>query len=301
MSARDEPVVSCRGVVKRFYRYEHRTRSLRELFIRMVLRRPIHVRRAQFTLRGLDLTVRRGEAVALVGQNGSGKSTALRLIAGIYAPSEGVIVTRGRLAAVIELGVGFHPELSGRENVVLYAAVMGFTRAEITERFDDIVAFAGIGDFIEEPVKYYSSGMQARLAFAVAACVRPDILLLDEVLAVGDQSFRERCLARLGEFLSQDGTLLVVSHDLDSIRQLCTRAVWVHEGQVRMDGTVDEVLAAYEQEVGGGEGAQSSQGSTEGMASGSVVGDVEAEAEGSAERTASSSASGQGTFERPSN
>ncbi|HET7584842.1 MAG TPA: ABC transporter ATP-binding protein [Gemmatimonadaceae bacterium] len=243
--------VSCRGVVKRFYRYEHRTRSLRELFIRAVLRRPIHVRRAEFTLRGLDLAVHRGEAVALIGRNGSGKSTALRLIAGIYAPSEGVIATQGRLAAVIELGVGFHPDLTGRENVVMYAAVMGFTRAEIAARYDDIVEFAGIGNFIDEPVKYYSSGMQARLAFAVAACVRPDILLLDEVLAVGDQSFRERCLTRLREFLASEGTLIVVSHDLDSIRSLCTRAVWLDAGQVLMDGGVEEVLSAYEREMGG--------------------------------------------------
>jgi ABC-type polysaccharide/polyol phosphate transport system ATPase subunit len=265
----EEPVVSCRSVVKRFYRYEHRTRSLRELFIRAVLRRPIHVRRAQFTLRGLDLAVHRGEAVALVGRNGSGKSTALRLIAGIYAPSEGVIVTHGRLAAVIELGVGFHPELTGRENVVLYAAVMGFTRAEIVERYDDIVAFAEIGDFIDEPVKYYSSGMQARLAFSVAACVRPDILLLDEVLAVGDQSFRERCLTRLREFLAAHGTLVVVSHDLDSIRELCTRVVWLDNGQVRLDGAVEDVLGAYESEVERGvrrEGEREAEVSTAGAA-----------------------------------
>lgn len=233
-------------MVKKFYHYEHRTTSLREFFIRSVLRRPIHVRRARFTLRGLDLRVERGESVALIGSNGSGKSTALRLIAGIYQPSEGVIETRGALAAVIELGAGFHPELTGTENAELYASVMGLSRAEVTERLPEIVAFADIGDFIREPVKYYSSGMQARLAFAVAVCVRPDILLLDEVLAVGDQYFRMQCMERLRGFRTRGGTLVVVSHDFESVRELCSRAVWLSEGKVLRDGPVDDVIEAYE-------------------------------------------------------
>jgi homopolymeric O-antigen transport system ATP-binding protein len=245
--------VLCRGVVKRFYHYEHRTTSLRELFIRGLLRRPIHVRRARFTLSGFDLRVERGEAVALVGANGSGKSTALRLIAGIYLPSEGVIETRGRVTAVIELGIGFHPELTGAENVALYAAVMGLGRRQLAERLPEIVAFAELGDFLDEPVKYYSSGMQARLAFAVAISVEPDVLLLDEVLAVGDQSFRRRCLDRLRDFHRQGGTLVVVSHDLDTVRELCSRAVWLEDGRVRAEGAVGEVLAAYEAEAGEGE------------------------------------------------
>lgn len=236
----------CRDVVKRFYHYEHRTSSLRQFFIRSVLRRPIHIRHAEFTLRDFNLEVAPGEAVALVGSNGSGKSTALRLIAGIYAPSEGVIETRGRLASVIELGVGFHEDLSGSENVSLYAAVMGLSRREIELRFDDILAFADIGDFIEEPVKYYSSGMRARLAFAVAICVRPDILLLDEVLAVGDHAFRERCLEHLRRFREGGGTLIIVSHDARQVRQLCSRAVWLEEGCVRLEGPVDDVVDRYE-------------------------------------------------------
>ena len=244
------PAVVCRGVVKRFHHYEHRTTSLREFFIRTVLRRPIHVRRAQFTLRGLDLRVARGESVALIGSNGSGKSTALRLMAGIYQPSEGVIETRGALAAVIELGAGFHPELTGAENAELYASVMGLSRAEVAARFPEIVAFADIGDFINEPVKYYSSGMQARLAFAVAVCVRPDILLLDEVLAVGDRAFRERCLERLRAFRAGGGTMIVVSHDFETVRELCPRAVWMHHGLVRMDGEFGAVFEAYRAEHG---------------------------------------------------
>ncbi len=240
------PAVRCHGVVKRFHRYEHRTTSLREVFIRSVLRRPIHTRRAEFLLQGFDLRVEAGESVALVGPNGSGKSTALRLIAGIYEPTEGWIETRGRLAAVIELGVGFNPELTGAENVALYAAVMGLSRRETVRRYPEIVRFADIGAFIEEPVKYYSSGMQARLAFAVAVCVEPDVLLVDEVLAVGDQSFQERCRDRLQTFRAAGRTLLVVSHDLHSLRRLCSRAVWLEHGRVRMDGPIDDVLTAYE-------------------------------------------------------
>ncbi|HEU4699277.1 MAG TPA: ABC transporter ATP-binding protein [Gemmatimonadales bacterium] len=232
-------------MTKRFYHYEHRTTSLREAFIRVVLRRPVHVRRAHFMLEGLDLEIARGESVALLGANGSGKSTALRLIAGIYAPTEGTVTTRGRLAAVIELGVGFNPELTGAENIHLYAAVMGLSRREIAERFDAIVAFAEVGDFIDEPVKYFSSGMQARLAFAIAVAVEPDILLLDEVLAVGDQRFRERCHARLRAHLAGGGTIVLVTHDLDSVRDFCRRGVWIDRGRVRLDGPIDEVVAAY--------------------------------------------------------
>jgi ABC-2 type transport system ATP-binding protein len=218
---------------------------LREWFIRRVLRRPLHVRRAEFSLRGVDLIVQRGEAVALLGRNGSGKSTVLRLIAGIYQPSAGAIETSGRITAVIELGAGFHPELTGAENIALYAAVLGLSRKELAARYDEIVEFAAIPDLPDTPLKYYSSGMEARLAFSVAVCLQPDILLLDEVLAVGDQPFRERCLARLREYHARGGTLILVSHELDQVRALCDRGIWLAEGSVVMDGPIDAVLAGY--------------------------------------------------------
>ena len=240
------PAIECRGVTKQFYYYEHRTTTLREWFIRTVLRKPIHVRRPLFSLTGFDLSIGRGESVALVGSNGSGKSTALRLMAGIYKPSEGTIRAYGYIAAVIELGVSFHMELTGAENVELYATVMGLSRKQLALHYEEIVEFAGLREFIEVPVKYYSSGMFARLAFSVAVCVQPDILLLDEVLAVGDQKFRGRCLNHLRLFHEQGGTLVTASHDFDTIRELCSRAVWLDQGQIRMQGKVNEVLDAYQ-------------------------------------------------------
>jgi ABC-type polysaccharide/polyol phosphate transport system ATPase subunit len=239
------PAVELRGVSKRFYFYEHRTSSLREWFIRRVLRRPIHVRRSAFSLRDLDLRAAPGESVALLGHNGSGKSTVLRLVAGIYQPTTGTISSSGRITAVIELGAGFHPELTGAENISLYGAVLGLTRRELAAQYDEIVEFAEMQDFLDTPLKYYSSGMEARLAFSVAVCLQPAILLLDEVLAVGDKEFRERCLDRLRTFHARGGTLMLVSHELDHVRALCTRGVWLREGRVVLDADIETALAAY--------------------------------------------------------
>lgn len=240
------PAVLCSGITKRFYFYEHRTVSLREWFIRRVLRQPLHVRRATFTLQNVHLRVEHGEAVALIGANGSGKSTLLRLIAGIYRPSEGSLVTHGRIASIIELGAGFHPELTGADNAALYASVLGLGRRELQEHWRDIEEFSEMGDVLDMPTKYYSSGMEARLAFSVAVCLEPDILLLDEVLAVGDRSFRERCIERLARFHARNGTIILVSHELEQVRELCSRAVWLERGTIRMDGPAGSVLAAYE-------------------------------------------------------
>jgi ABC-type polysaccharide/polyol phosphate transport system ATPase subunit len=249
-SPETEYAVVCRDVSKRFYHYEHRTTSLREFFVRSVLRRPIHVRRPHFQISGIDLRVRAGESVAFVGSNGSGKSTMLRLIAGIYPPTTGTIETRGKVGAVIELAAGFHPELTGAENIGLYATVMGLMGRDLERRFDDIVAFAGIEEFLDVPMKYYSSGMKARLGFSVAISVDPEVLLLDEVLAVGDQEFRERCLDRLRTYSGDRHTLIVVSHDLETIRELCTRGIWMESGRIRRDGPLEEVLEEYIEKAG---------------------------------------------------
>ena len=249
MSKSPEPLsnaaVLCRSARKEFYLYQHRTTSVREWFIRTIKRQPIHIGQATFTLKDFDLRVARGEVVGLIGKNGSGKSTALRLIAGIYRPTTGTVETHGRVAAVMELGAGFSMDLTGAENIGLYGVIMGLSRKQLDAHRDAILDFAGIGDFIDTPVKYYSSGMVARLAFSVAVCVKPDILLIDEVLAVGDDAFREKCMQRLQDFNSSGGTMVIVSHVAAMVRQLCSRAVWLEHGTTRMDGDVDEVLEAY--------------------------------------------------------
>jgi ABC-type polysaccharide/polyol phosphate transport system ATPase subunit len=244
------PAIVCSGVTKSFYWYAHRTTSLRELFRRHLLRRPIHVRHPRFSLRGLDLRIAEGEGVALLGTNGSGKSTVLRLLAGIYQPTSGTIAVRGRVGTVLELGAGFHPELTGEENLALYGAMLGLDGREMAARTPEILAFAELGDFISMPVKYWSSGMQARLAFATAVCVEPDILLIDEVLAVGDQAFRERCFERLRAFKARGGTLVAVTHDPAGIEELCPRAVWLEAGQVRGEGPTVEIVADYLRHLG---------------------------------------------------
>jgi ABC-2 type transport system ATP-binding protein len=209
------------------------------------MRRPIHVRRAVFTLRDVDLRIDRGEAVALLGRNGSGKSTLLRLLGGIYRPSEGRVEHAGRVAAVLELGAGFHPELSGADNLSVYAAALGIRRRELERRREEIVAFAELAEYLDVPIKYYSTGMQARLAFAVTVCLRPDVLLLDEVLAVGDARFQERCLARIRSYHAEGGTLVLVSHQLEQLERICTRGVWLEDGRLVMDGPLDRVARAY--------------------------------------------------------
>lgn len=241
-----ELALECRNVVKEYHVYQQRTTSLREWVIRTLLRQPIHARQSIFTLTDFNLTVHKGESVAFIGNNGSGKSTALRLMAGIYQPSSGTIHTFGRVGAVIELGAGFHAELTGAENVEIYAALMGLTRVQFAFRFQEIIEFSGLREFVDIPVKYYSSGMQARLAFSVAICVQPEILLLDEVLAVGDQGFREKCLDRLSAYHEEGGTLVIASHSFDLIRGLCSRAIWLEHGAIQMDGDINEVLDVYQ-------------------------------------------------------
>jgi ABC-type polysaccharide/polyol phosphate transport system ATPase subunit len=240
-----ETAVECRGVSKIFYVYQHRTTSLREWFIRTMRGNPLTVGKPLFTLTDFNVKVKKGEGVAIIGPNGSGKSTALRLIAGIYKPSAGSVKTVGRIGAVIELGAGFHSELTGMENVQLYGAILGLNRKELGIHFQEIVEFSEIGEFIHIPIKYYSSGMGARLAFAVAVCWDPDILLLDEVLAVGDHSFRAKCLDRLSNFHAGGGTMVITSHEQELVRRLCSKAVWLEKGRVIMEGPVDTVFRAY--------------------------------------------------------
>jgi len=199
-----------------------------------------------YALRDVSFELRRGEAIGIVGRNGAGKSTLLQLIAGTLQPSAGQIKVRGRVAALLELGAGFNPEFTGRENVFLSGAVLGLTKAEMTARFDDVAAFADIGDFIEQPVKTYSSGMMMRLAFAVNTCVDPEILIVDEALGVGDAPFQAKCFRRLRQLIDSGVSLLFVSHDLGTVRSICSRALWLKNGHAEMWGEAKDVAREYE-------------------------------------------------------
>ncbi|MBU2677190.1 MAG: ABC transporter ATP-binding protein [Gammaproteobacteria bacterium] len=241
----DGTAVLCKNVRKEFYLYQHRTTSMREFFIRTIKKKPIHERKAAFMLKDLSLRMAHGEAVGLIGRNGSGKSTALRLIAGVYKPTSGVVETRGRVSAVLELGAGFSQDLTGSENISLKGVIMGLSPDEIEASREAILDFAELGNFIDTPMKFYSSGMKARLAFAIAFCIKPDILLLDEVFAVGDEAFRKKCTQHLQDFCAGGRTIILASHSVPLVRQLCTRAIWLDKGVMQRDGPVDQVLDAY--------------------------------------------------------
>ena len=230
-----------------------RYRALRDTLAR-TLRAPwklLHAKKREtfWALKDVDLEVRHGEVLGLVGRNGAGKTTLLKILSRITRPSMGWAEIYGRVGSLLEVGTGFHPELSGRDNIYLSGAILGMRRREIREKFDEIVAFAEIEKFLETQVKHYSSGMYVRLAFAVAAHLQPEILLVDEVLAVGDLKFQKKCLGKMGDVAREGKTVVLVSHQLSQLRQLCGRAVWIDGGGMRLDGAAHEVIAKYEAEM----------------------------------------------------
>ena len=202
-------------------------------------------RREIWALRNLDLEIDEGDVVGIVGRNGAGKTTFLKTVARIVRPTTGLVRVRGRVGALLEVGTGFHPELTGRENVFLNGVVLGMSRREVRRRFDDIVEFAGVERFLDTPLKRYSSGMYLRLAFAVAAHVDPDVLIVDEVLAVGDAEFQRRCLGRMSEFGREGRTVVFVSHDTGTVGRLCSRAIWLDKGGLQASGEAHDVIDAY--------------------------------------------------------
>jgi ABC-type polysaccharide/polyol phosphate transport system ATPase subunit len=252
----EDPAVVRVEAVAKFYRRAvpgDRMRTLKSLLIGGV-RRPPRREDSIVALEGIDFTVARGEAFAVIGGNGSGKSTLLKLIAGMLPPTSGRIAVAGRVAALIELGAGFHPEISGRENVFINGAVLGLSKREVERRYESIVEFSGLADFMEEPVKNYSSGMYVRLGFAVAIHTEPDVLLVDEVLAVGDEAFAHRCVRRIQEFLATGRTLVLVSHSLDLVAELGDRVLWLDRGAQRLIGPPRRVIDAYRLAVAEAEG-----------------------------------------------
>jgi len=240
--------IEMEGVGKCYWIRPTRPFLLREL-ARKALGRGARAQ-ALWALRRVDLQVAKGDALGVVGHNGAGKSTLLGIVAGTIFPTTGAARTRGRLCALLELGAGFHPDLTGRENIHLNASLLGMTREQTEARFEEIVEFSELRSFLDMPMWQYSSGMWMRLGFAVASVADPEIMIVDEILAVGDADFRKKCLRRIQELKEKQTTFLFVSHNSDQIRFLCNRAVWIEHGEVRRDGPVGEVLDAYEQSGG---------------------------------------------------
>ena len=239
-------VIRAEGLGKRYRLGESGYATLREQISTRFRREAVAPElREAWALRDVDLEIDQGDIVGIVGRNGAGKTTLLKTIARIVRPTTGVVRVRGRVGALLEVGTGFHPELTGRENVYLNGVVLGLPRREIRRRFDDIVEFAGVERFLDTPLKRYSSGMYLRLAFAVAAHVDPDILVVDEILAVGDAEFQRRCLGRMSEFGREGRTVLFVSHDTGAVGRLCQRGVWLDGGEIRKVGAAHDVIEAY--------------------------------------------------------
>jgi ABC-type polysaccharide/polyol phosphate transport system ATPase subunit len=245
-SAAPDSLIELNDVSLRFVNYADKQYSLKRAALDLVLRRESMVPTSEFwALRGVTFKIARGEQVGIVGTNGAGKSTLLRVLARIYPPTSGQFSIRGSVAPLIEMGAGFNIELSGLDNIVLNGALLGFSRRDMISKVDQIHEFTGLREFAEMPLKYYSSGMYARLAFAIATEVSPDILLIDESLAVGDVAFQEKAKARIRNLLDRTQAVILVSHELKSLRTLCNRGLWIQQGRLVQDGPIDEVVDRY--------------------------------------------------------
>jgi ABC-type polysaccharide/polyol phosphate transport system ATPase subunit len=245
-------------VTVRYRMPTERINTLKERVVRGITRRTVAY--TEFTaISHINLQVKRGEAVALIGRNGAGKSTLLKVIARVQEPTAGRVWVRGQVAPMIELGAGFHPELTGRENVFLNGAMLGFSRQQMQAKFDAIVAFSELEAFIDSPLRTYSSGMQARLGFAISSSVEPDILIIDEVLAVGDEAFQQKCIQRMKAIREQGATILYVTHAVDDIKDLCEKAALIDEGRLLYCGEVDKAVAYYRERLQGSDMHISSQ------------------------------------------
>jgi len=241
--------VEFENVSKRFIVHHERPRSFQELAVSFFKRNNASWEEL-WALRDISFAVERGRTLGIIGPNGSGKSTLLKLITRILEPTSGRVVVNGKVSALIELGAGFHPDLTGRENVFLNGSLLGMSRREMEEKFEEIVEFTELGRFIDMPLKHYSSGMQMRLGFAIATSVDPDILLIDEVLAVGDEAFQRKCMRKIAEFKRRGKTIVFVSHDLDAVRELCSEVIWLDGGVIRARGRPDEVIVQYLRDIG---------------------------------------------------
>lgn len=241
MKQKDDVAIKVEHMTKSFKLYYDKATTLKEKLVFWNKKKS----ESRIVLEDINLEIGKGETVALIGTNGSGKSTLLKLMTKIIYPTEGKIITNGKLTSLLELGAGFHPDFTGRENIYFNASIFGLTAAEIDARVQDIIEFSELGEFIDSPVRTYSSGMYMRLAFSVAINVDAEILLIDEILAVGDQHFQDKCFEKLEQLKNSDKTIVIVSHSLDAVKQLCTRGIWIYNGKVRMDGSIDQVIDEY--------------------------------------------------------
>ena len=241
MSKKEEYAIKVENLTKEFKLFYDKPTTLKERLVFWNRKKED----SRTVLKNINLNIKNGETVALIGTNGSGKSTLLKLMTKIIYPTKGSLITNGKLTSLLELGAGFHPDFTGRENIYFNASIFGLTKEEIERRVDEIIEFSELGEFIDSPVRTYSSGMYMRLAFSVAINVDADILLIDEILAVGDQHFQDKCFAKLKELKESDKTIVIVTHSLDQVRKLCTRAIWIYNGEVRLDGKPDEVVDEY--------------------------------------------------------
>ena len=241
MKKKDDSVIKIENVTKKFKIYYDKASTLKEHMLFWQRNKSEEF----VALKDINVKIKKGETVGLIGVNGSGKSTLLKLMTKIIYPTTGKVITHGKLTSLLELGAGFHQDFTGRENIYFNAAIFGLTKEEIDKRLEDIIEFSELGEFIDNPVRTYSSGMYMRLAFSIAINVDAEILLIDEILAVGDQHFQEKCFKKLEELKNSDKTIVIVSHSLEQIENLCTRAIWIYEGKVAMDATPKEVIPKY--------------------------------------------------------
>ena len=239
-----EPIIRINDATIRFNIASEKVDNIKEYFVKF-FKGALHFKEF-LALKNINFEIKKGESWGIVGNNGAGKSTLLRLICGIIAPDKGEIMVNGRISPILELGAGFDPNLTARENIYLQGALLGHSHAFMQERFNSIVEFSELADFLEMPIKNYSTGMQARMAFSVATVVEPEILIVDEALSVGDAAFQRKCAARIQEMLQGDTTFLFVSHSNDMVKALCKKAVWLRNGELIMTGNSDEVCAAYD-------------------------------------------------------
>lgn len=239
-----EVVIDVSHVSKDFKLYYDKAHTLKEKLL-FFSRKNKEKDNILHVLKNINVEIHKGESVALIGTNGSGKSTLLKLMTKIIYPNKGKIKINGKLTSLLELGAGFHDDFTGRENIYFNASIFGLTRKQIDEKIEEIIEFSELGDFIDNPVRTYSSGMYMRLAFSVAINVQADILLIDEILAVGDQHFQEKCFKKLRDLKAAGKTIVIVTHNKNQVKQFCDRAVWLYKGEVRMDGPVEEVLEEY--------------------------------------------------------